>query len=56
MLEAANAAIFDYGIGLVRMGNFDVNLAEEDEERLKQLAKDVSYTQLAGGFQQYAAG
>ncbi len=56
VLEAANAAIFDYGMGLVRMGNFDVNLAEEDEERLKQLAKDVSYTQLAGGFQQYAAG
>jgi len=56
VLEAANAAIFDYGLGIVRMGNFDVNLAEEDEERLKQLAKDVSYTQLAGGFQQYAAG
>ncbi len=56
VLEAANAAIFDYGMGIVRMGNFDVNLAEEDEERLKQLAKDVSYTQLAGGFQQYAAG
>jgi len=56
VLEAANAAIFDYGMGLVRMGNFDVNLAEEDEDRLKQLAKDVSYTQLAGGFQQYAAG
>jgi membrane protease subunit (stomatin/prohibitin family) len=56
VMESANAAIFDYGLGIVRMGNFDVNLAEEDEERLKKLAKDVSYTQLAGGFQQYAAG
>ena len=56
VIEAANAAISDYGITIVRMGNFDVNLAEEDEERLKGLAKDVSYTRLAGGFQQYAAG
>ena len=54
--EAANSAIASYGITIVRMGNFDVNLAEEDEVRLKTLAKDVSYTRLAGGFQQYAAG
>jgi ribosomal protein L40E len=38
------------------MGNFDVNLAPEDEKQLKQLAKDTSYSQLAGGFQNYAAG
>jgi membrane protease subunit (stomatin/prohibitin family) len=38
------------------MGNFDINLAPEDEAQLKQLAKDTSYSQLAGGFQQYAAG
>ncbi len=56
VMESANAAIFDYGLGIVRMGNFDVNLAEDDEARLKKLAKDVSYSQLAGGFQQYAAG
>ena len=56
MIESANAAIYEYGVGIVRMGNFDVNLVEEDEDRLKKLAKDVSYTQLAGGFQQYAAG
>jgi membrane protease subunit (stomatin/prohibitin family) len=56
VVESANAAIFDYGLTIVRMGNFDVNLAEEDEARLKTLAKDVSYSQLAGGFQQYAAG
>ena len=54
--EAANSAIASYGLTIVRMGNFDVNLAEEDEARLKTLAKDVSYTRLAGGFQQYAAG
>lgn len=38
------------------MGNFDINLAPEDEQQLKQLAKDTSYSQLAGGFQNYAAG
>jgi membrane protease subunit (stomatin/prohibitin family) len=56
VLESANAAIYDYGLTIVRMGNFDINLVEEDEERLKTLAKDASYTRLAGGFQQYAAG
>ena len=38
------------------MGNFDINLSPEDEQQLKQLAKDTSYSQLAGGFQKYAAG
>jgi ribosomal protein L40E len=38
------------------MGNFDVNLSPEDEQQLKQLAKDTSYSQLAGGFQNYAQG
>jgi ribosomal protein L40E len=38
------------------MGNFDVNLSPEDEQQLKQLLKDTAYSQLAGGFQKYAAG
>jgi membrane protease subunit (stomatin/prohibitin family) len=55
-IEAANGQLANYGVELTRMGNFDVNLAPEDEKQLKQLAKDTSYSQLAGGFQQYAAG
>jgi membrane protease subunit (stomatin/prohibitin family) len=55
-IEAANGQLANYGVQLTRMGNFDVNLAPEDEQQLKQLAKDTSYSQLAGGFQQYAAG
>ena len=55
-VEAANGQLANYGVELTRMGNFDVNLAPEDEQQLKQLAKDTSYSQLAGGFQQYAAG
>jgi membrane protease subunit (stomatin/prohibitin family) len=55
-IEAANGQLDAYGVTLTRMGNFDVNLAPEDEQQLKQLAKDTSYSQLAGGFQSYAAG
>ena len=55
-IEAGNGQLAAYGVQLTRMGNFDVNLSPEDEQQLKQLAKDTSYSQLAGGFQNYAAG
>jgi membrane protease subunit (stomatin/prohibitin family) len=55
-ITSSNGQLEAYGIALTRMGNFDINLAEEDAKQLKQLAKDTSYSQLAGGFQQYAAG
>ena len=55
-IEAANGQLAAYGIGLTRMGNFDINLSPEDEQQLKQLAKDTSYSQLAGGFGNYAQG
>ena len=55
-IDAANGQLVAYGVQLTRMGNFDVNLSPEDEKQLKQLAKDTGYSQLAGGFQNYAAG
>ena len=55
-LEGANRNLDPYGIALVRMGNFDVNLAEEDEKTLKGLGKDTAYSRLAGSFQGYAQG
>ena len=55
-ITSTNGQLESYGIALTRMGNFDINLAPEDAAQLKQLAKDASYSQLAGGFQQYAAG
>jgi membrane protease subunit (stomatin/prohibitin family) len=55
-ITSTNGQLESYGLALSRMGNFDINLAPEDEAQLKQLAKDTSYSQLAGGFQQYAAG
>jgi membrane protease subunit (stomatin/prohibitin family) len=56
VLQAANAALASYGVGLVRMGNFDLNLSEADSAQLKGLAKDTAYSRLAGGFNRYAAG
>jgi membrane protease subunit (stomatin/prohibitin family) len=55
-ITSANGQLEAYGIALTRMGNFDINLTPEDAAQLKQLAKDTSYSHLAGGFQQYAAG
>ena len=55
-ITSANGQLEAYGIALTRMGNFDINLSPEDAAELKRLAKDTSYSQLAGGFQQYAAG
>ncbi|HEY6792166.1 MAG TPA: SPFH domain-containing protein [Trebonia sp.] len=55
-IVAANGQLEPYGLAVSRMGNFDVNLPPEDETELKKLAHDVRYSQLAGGFQQYAAG
>jgi len=55
-IDAANGQLAGYGVQLTRMGNFDVNLSPEDEKQLKQLAKDTMYSQLAGGFGNYAQG
>src|SRR6202012_203166 len=55
-ITSTNGQLETYGLALTRMGNFDINLAPEDEADLKKLARDTSYSQLAGGFQQYAAG
>jgi membrane protease subunit (stomatin/prohibitin family) len=56
VIEAGNQQLATYGLAIVRMGNFDVNLSDDDEATLKGLAKDTAYSRLAGGFQQYASG
>ena len=56
VLAAGNEQLATYGVRLIRMGNFDINLSEQDEAQLKTLAKDTAYSRLAGSFQQYAAG
>jgi membrane protease subunit (stomatin/prohibitin family) len=56
VIEKGNAQLAPYGVAITRMGNFDINLAPEDQLQLKTLAKDTSYSRLAGSFNNYAAG
>jgi membrane protease subunit (stomatin/prohibitin family) len=56
VIDKGNEQLATYGLVLVRMGNFDVNLSDDDEATLKGLAKDTAYSRLAGSFQQYASG
>jgi membrane protease subunit (stomatin/prohibitin family) len=56
VINAGNEQLATYGVTLVRMGNFDVNISDDDEAQLKTLAKDTAYSRLAGSFNQYAAG
>lgn len=53
---AANEQLNSYGIAIARMGNVNINLEDEDEARLKELASDTAYSRLAGSYQQFAAG
>ncbi|MEV0032727.1 SPFH domain-containing protein [Nocardia sp. NPDC050793] len=54
--EVADRLLSEYGVRITRLGNFDINLAPEDTDRIKRLAKDRTYIDIAGGFQPYAAG
>jgi len=56
VIEGVARHVDSYGVQVVRMGNFHVSIKEEDEQQLKTLSKDVAYSRLAGGFQQYAQG
>ena len=56
VIAKANEQLQNYGVAITRMGNFDVNLSPEDSTSLKRLARDTSYSRLAGSFNQYAAG
>jgi membrane protease subunit (stomatin/prohibitin family) len=53
-MPAANTQLADYGVSICRFGNLDVNLSDEDSEKLKKLANDYAYSKLAGGFLQAA--
>src|ERR1700760_2319667 len=41
VIVKANEQLASYGVKITRMGNFDINLAPEDAEQLKTLAKDT---------------
>jgi len=56
VLAGVKTHVDSYGVQVVRLGNFTISIKEEDEATLKKLSKDVAYSRLAGGFQQYAQG
>ena len=55
-LARVQGFINTYGLQIVRLGNFTISIKEEDEEALKRYRRDVQYTKLAGGYQQYSVG
>ncbi|MGC8461391.1 MAG: SPFH domain-containing protein [Candidatus Dormibacteria bacterium] len=56
VLTNAQNYVNTYGVQIVRLGNFTISIKPEDEETLKKYRKDIQYTKLAGGFQQYSVG
>jgi membrane protease subunit (stomatin/prohibitin family) len=56
VIAGVKTHVDSYGVQIVRLGNFHVSIKPEDEATLKKLGKDVAYSKLAGGFQQYAQG
>ena len=48
VMAKGNEQLATYGVAIIRMGNFDINLSEQDEAQLKTLAKDTAYSRLAG--------
>lgn len=56
VITASNTELDEYGIAIAKMGNFDINLDDKDEELLKGFQKDTAYSRLAGSYNQYAQG
>lgn len=56
VISGVQTHVDSYGMQVVRLGNFHVSIKEEDEQTLKKFSKDVAYSRVAGGFQQYAQG
>lgn len=60
VVEAVKPHLADYGMRVVRLGNFVVDMKEEDEKQLKALYKDAAQLRMMGGnmqnYQQFAAG
>jgi membrane protease subunit (stomatin/prohibitin family) len=55
-LAKVQSYVNTYGLQIVRLGNFTISIKEDDEEALKRYRRDVQYTKLAGGYQQYSVG
>lgn len=57
ILAGCKKHVDDYGLTVVRLGNFVTSIKEEDERNLKKLYTDAAYIRMSGGmqgFQQFA--
>jgi membrane protease subunit (stomatin/prohibitin family) len=59
VLAALDQHVADYGLDVVRLGNFVIGIDEDDATNLKTLYRDAAYLRTVGGvdgFQKFAAG
>ena len=59
VLARMDKHVADYGIDVVRFGNFVIGIDEEDSDNLKTLYRDAAYLRTVGGvdgYQKFAAG
>lgn len=59
VLDGICAHVADYGIEIVRLGNFVIAIDEQDADNLKKLYTDAAYLKTVGGvegYQRFAAG
>jgi len=58
-LNGVKRHVDNYGLQVIRLGNFVISIKDEDEKNLKKLYTDAAYVRMAGGmqgYQQFAAG
>ncbi|MFZ5784810.1 MAG: SPFH domain-containing protein [Acidobacteriota bacterium] len=58
-IQGVKRHVDNYGLSIMRIGNFVISIKEEDEKNLKKLYTDAAYVRMAGGmqgYQQFAAG
>jgi len=59
VLKGMDGHVESYGIDIVRLGNFVIDIDEEDSENLKRLYTDAAYLRTVGGvgaYKDFAAG
>lgn len=59
VIEGIKRHVDDYGLSILRIGNFTIAINDEDSKNLKKLYTDAAYVRMAGGmqgYQQFSAG
>jgi membrane protease subunit (stomatin/prohibitin family) len=55
-LSKANTQLTSFGLALTSFAQFNINVSEEDIEKIKQLSEAKAFTQVAGSYSDYAKG